>query len=160
MDTIINLILAAIIIFICITVPVFIIILRAVKKANPEKNSDMKKQSWNDVHKSIEKQSWNDVHKSIEKQSLNNNLKRTTNCRDCDGLVSKSAKQCPHCGANTPYMGVTGFSTFKIINTVVLFILFIVLMLVIFYVFSTWIISEDQRERQRLYEIFRYNQSR
>jgi len=89
-----------------------------------------------------------------------NNESRTTTCRDCNGLVSKSAQKCPHCGANTPYMGVTGFSTFKIINTVVLFILFIVLMLVIFYVFSTWIISEDQRERQRLYEIFRYNQSR
>ena len=140
MDTIINLILAAIIIFICVTVPVVIIILRAVKKANPEENSELKNM--------------------IVKGSDISPNSRTTTCRDCNGLVSKSAQKCPHCGANTPYMGVTGFSTFKIINTVVLFILFIVLMLVIFYVFSTWIISEDQRERQRLYEIFRYNQSR
>ena len=121
MDTIINLILAAIIIFICITVPVFIIILRAVKKANPDKNSDMKKQSWNDVHK------------SIEKQSLNNNLKRTTNCRDCDGLVSKSAKKCPHCGADNPHLDKAGFGFLTFIRVIILLgVLFVSILLFLF----------------------------
>ena len=83
--------------------------------------SNNTRQGWNDVHKSIGKKSWNDVHKSIGKQDPNNKIKRTTNCRDCDGLVSKSAKQCPHCGASKPYESVITYE----ISVVLKFILFV-----------------------------------
>ena len=111
MDTIINLILAAIIIFICITVPVFIIILRAVKKANPE----------------------NELKNMIGKGSDISPNSRTTNCRDCDGLVSKSAKKCPHCGADNPHLDKAGFGFLTFIRVIILLaVLFVGILLLLF----------------------------
>ena len=123
--------------------------------------SNNTKQGWNDVHKSIGKKSWNDVHKSIGKQDPNNKIKRTTNCRDCDGLVSKSAKQCPHCGASKPYESVIAYEITVVLKFILFVFLIAVLILSIFILSAGWGYFEEQRELQmKLHELFRYESLR
>ena len=54
----------------------------------------------------------------IVKGSESSSDSRTTTCRDCNGLVSKSAKKCPHCGADVPYFSETGFGFLSFIKAI------------------------------------------
>ena len=58
---------------------------------------------------------------------------RTTTCRDCDGLVSKSAKKCPHCGADNPHLDKAGFGFLTFIRVIILLgVLFVSILLFLF----------------------------
>nr|ADI19060.1 hypothetical protein [uncultured delta proteobacterium HF0070_07E19] len=59
--------------------------------------------------------------KSDSKAEQTNQAARTTSCRDCDGLVSKSAKKCPHCGADIPHLNKAGFGFLTFIRVIILF---------------------------------------
>ena len=49
-----------------------------------------------------------------------NRKSRTTSCRDCRGTVSFGAEKCPHCGAQIPAMGTTGFSIFSVVKGILI----------------------------------------
>jgi hypothetical protein len=40
------------------------------------------------------------------------------NCRECDNLVAKTAKKCPHCGVEEPGLSVKQYKTKNTIITV------------------------------------------
>ena len=51
-----------------------------------------------------------------------NQKSRTTSCRDCRGTVSLGAEKCPHCGAQLPAIGTTGFGIFSVIKGILILI--------------------------------------
>ena len=99
--------------------------------------------------------------KSDSKAEQTNQAARTTNCRDCNGIVSKGARKCPHCGANEPYIGATGYEFSVFIKFILFIFLFGVFVLGILYFVGVWgAFAEQQVRKERVLELFRYELSR